>query len=187
MSAKWQAFPSFTKKQEFLTLFQPKKVHSILIEANLYHEFHHRYLGENYAVLSTENTFLPYLSLQENIFINSQLKEKEQKQQLRQLFSLVQLNPALLNKEITTLTFFEKIKCQLLQLYLSNKQMILVTDIFRKLTVSQKQELLPLFQQIAQKSNKQIVILTTEAAIADNIYVDIKLSAATDFPFTFDK
>jgi len=155
---------------------QPHKVHSIHLEPQEYSLFSQRYCSDDYIVLSLETRLLPYLSLQENLFLNSSIKKKAKKQLLLTWLPIFHWSTTILTKEVSALSTYERLKCQLLQFVFSEKETMLVTDIFSKLTVPQKQELLPLFQQITRRAQKQLILLTNDRQIADNPYIDVKLS-----------
>nr|OTP46503.1 hypothetical protein A5881_003999 [Enterococcus termitis] len=91
----------------------------------------------------SENTFLPYLSIRDNLFVGSSIKEKDKKQLLNTLFDYVTLDSSVLIKSEDALTTFEQIKLQLVQLLLIDKDIIIIDDIFQKLSIAQRQELLP--------------------------------------------
>ncbi|MTD39005.1 hypothetical protein GIX45_10210 [Erwinia sp. CPCC 100877] len=120
----------------------------------------------------SENTFLPYLSIRDNLFIGSSVKEKQKKQLLNDYFTYIGLSLAVLNKQEEQLTCFERIKLQLLQLLLSEKDIIIIDDIFQQLSVGQKQELLPLLQRITKEKNKAILVFTSDIQIAKSPYID---------------
>ncbi|ALS00540.1 hypothetical protein ATZ33_03875 [Enterococcus silesiacus] len=120
----------------------------------------------------SENTFLPYLSIRDNLFVGSNIKEKDKKKLLNELFDYVALNPSVLVKSEDTLTSFEQIKLQLVQLLLIDKDIIIIDDIFQKLSVAQRQELLPLLQKIAKEKKKAILVLTNDIQIAESPYMD---------------
>lgn len=120
----------------------------------------------------SENTFLPYLSIRDNLFVGSSVKEKEKKPLLNKLFDYVSLNTSVLIKSEDTLTIFEQIKLQLVQLLLIDKDIIIIDDIFQKLSVAQRQELLPLLQKIAKDKMKAILVLTNDIQIAESPYMD---------------
>lgn len=61
--------------------------------------------------LSSSETFLPYLPLEENLFIASTIKERDRKVVLAEAFQVFQLEPALLGRSFTSFTTFEKLKC----------------------------------------------------------------------------
>jgi hypothetical protein len=58
-------------------------------------------LKEELAVgfILSENTFFPYLSIRDNLFIGSTAKEKQKKQLLNDYFTYVGLSSAVLNKQ----------------------------------------------------------------------------------------
>jgi ABC-type molybdate transport system ATPase subunit len=131
-------------------------------------------LKEELAVgfILSENTFFPYLSIRDNLFIGSTAKEKQKKQLLNDYFTYVGLSSAVLNKQEEKLTCFERIKLQLVQLLLSEKDLIIIDDIFQQLSVGQKQELLPLLQRITKEKNKAILVFTNDLQIAESPYID---------------
>ena len=71
--------------------------------------------------LSSSETFLPYLPLEENLFIASTIKERDRKVVLAEAFQVFQLEPALLGRSFTSFTTFEKIKMRIIQLLLSKQ------------------------------------------------------------------
>jgi ABC-type lipoprotein export system ATPase subunit len=127
----------------------------------------------------SENTFLPYLSIKENLFIGSSAKEKQKKQLLNDYFTYVGLSLAVLNKREEQLTCFERIKLQLVQLLLSGKDLIIIDDIFQQLSIGQRQELLPLLQRITKEKNKAILVFTSDLQIAESPYIDTIIKSFT--------
>ncbi len=120
----------------------------------------------------SENIFLPYLSIRDNLFVGTSIKEKDKKKRLNDLFTYVSLAASVLNKSEDQLSTFEQIKLQLIQLLLLEKDIIIIDDIFQKLTISQRQELLPLLQKIAKEKQKAILVLTNDIQIAESPYMD---------------
>lgn len=122
--------------------------------------------------ISAENTFLPYLSIRDNLFVGTSIKEKDKKKRLDDLFNYVGLTTNALNKSEDELISFEQIKLQLVQLLLIEKDVIIIDDIFQKLSIGQRQELLPLLQKIAKEKQKAILVLTNDIQIAESPYMD---------------
>lgn len=158
-----------------LDSLQQKKVYAILldtIDSQTFLEIFFNKKETDIGIISTEDPFLPYLSLTENLFIASSIKEKDKKQALLTAFDLVHLDLAILTKDYAALSPIEKLKCQLLQLFFSKKATIVITDVFQDLTIAEKQELLPLIRQVARKGNKQLLVFTTDEKIANSPYID---------------
>ncbi|EOL44242.1 hypothetical protein [Enterococcus caccae] len=120
----------------------------------------------------SENIFLPYLSIRDNLFVGTSIKEREKKQLLNNWLTYIGLPTSVLNKSEDTLTSFEQIKLQLVQLLLIKKDIIIIDDIFQKLSIGQRQELLPLLQKIAKEKQKAILVLTNDIQIAESPYMD---------------
>lgn len=125
-----------------------------------------------------ENTFLPYLSISDNLFIGTSIKEKNKKELLNKYLSYVGLRASILNKTEMDLPSFERIKLQLVQLLLVNKDIIIIDDIFQELSIAQRQELLPLLQKIAKEKQKAILVLTNDIQIAESPYMDKIIKSA---------
>ena len=121
--------------------------------------------------LSSSETFLPYLPLEENLFIASTIKERDRKVVLAEAFQLFQLEPALLGRSFTSFTTFEKIKMRIIQLLLSKTSTLVIDDIFSSLTIGQRQEILPQLKIAVQKRNKRLLFLTKDPQIIDSPYV----------------
>ena len=120
--------------------------------------------------LSSSETFLPYLPLEENLFIASTIKERDRKVVLAEAFQVFQLEPALLGRSFTSFTTFEKIKMRIIQLLLSKTSTLVIDDIFSSLTIGQRQEILPQLKIAVQKRNKRLLFLT-DPQIIDSPYV----------------
>ncbi|WP_207694933.1 osmoprotectant transport system ATP-binding protein [Enterococcus sp. DIV0212c] len=120
----------------------------------------------------SENTFLPYLSIRDNLFVGASIKEKNKKQLLNNYLEYVGLTTSVLNKSEEQLTTFEQVKLQLVQLLLIDKDIIIIDDIFQELSIGQRQELLPLLQKIAKEKQKAILVLTNDIQIAESPYMD---------------
>ena len=120
--------------------------------------------------LSSSETFLPYLPLEENLFIASTIKERDRKIVLL-TFQVFQLEPALLGRSFTSFTTFEKIKMRIIQLLLSKTSTLVIDDIFSSLTIGQRQEILPQLKIAVQKRNKRLLFLTKDPQIIDSPYV----------------
>lgn len=101
--------------------------------------------------LSSSETFLPYLPLEENLFIASTIKERDRKVVLAEAFQVFQLEPALLGRSFTSFTTFEKIKMRIIQLLLSKTSTLVIDDIFSSLTIGQRQN----FTSIKNSSSKE--------------------------------
>lgn len=124
------------------------------------------------GLVSKENIFFPYLSLTDNLFITSEIKEKNRKYALNELLLLFQISPNTLFKSYEQLTRFEQIQLQLMQIVLSNKKDIIIEDIFSDLSIYQRQHLLPLLKQITTKKEKSILLFTSDQQIAESSYID---------------
>ena len=78
--------------------------------------------------LSSSETFLPYLPLEENLFIASTIKERDRKVVLAEAFQVFQLEPALLGRSFTSFTTFEKIIPRLkIAVQKRNKRLLFLT------------------------------------------------------------
>ena len=121
--------------------------------------------------LSSSETFLPYLPLEENLFIASTIKERDRKVVLAEAFQVFQLEPALLGRSFTSFTTFEKIKMRIIQLLLSKTSTLVIDDIFSSLTIGQRQEILPQLKIAVQKRNKRLLFPTKDPQIIDSPYV----------------
>ncbi|PZL73453.1 hypothetical protein CI088_08975 [Enterococcus plantarum] len=126
----------------------------------------------------SENTFLPYLSIMDNLFVGSSIKERNKKKTMNEWFDYVGLTESILNKSEEQLTTFEQIKLQLVQLLLIEKDIIIIDDIFQDLSIGQRQELLPLLQKIAKEKQKAILVLTNDIQIAESPYMDKVIKTA---------
>lgn len=126
----------------------------------------------------SENTFLPYLSIRDNLFVGSSIKERDKKKLLTIWFDYVGLTTSVLNKSEEQLTIFEQIKLQLVQLLLIEKDIIIIDDIFQELSIGQRQELLPLLQKIAKEKQKAVLVLTNDIQIAESPYMDKIINTA---------
>ncbi|MHC5229164.1 hypothetical protein ACYSNW_12845 [Enterococcus sp. LJL99] len=174
----------FTNKtlseQEHLNLFKPQKITVILenqtsIESDLTFIME-QLLAKNgkstVGLISKENIFFPYLSLKDNLFITSEIKEKNRKTALNELLLQFQISPNTLFKSYEQLTKYEQIQLQLMQIVLSNKNEIIIEDIFSDLSIYQRQHLLPLLKQISNKKEKAILLFTSDQQIAESSYID---------------
>ena len=167
-------------EKSFNELFQQQHMTVVLedqssIEADFYFLIDKTFdLKQSMAVgfILSENTFLPYLSIKENLFVGSSIKEKNKKALLNQFFDYIGLSSSVLNKSKEQLTTFEQVKLQLTQLLLIEKDIIIIDDIFQKLSIAQRQELLPLLQKIAKEKKKAILVLTNDIQIAESPYMD---------------
>ncbi|EOI00568.1 hypothetical protein UAY_01671 [Enterococcus moraviensis ATCC BAA-383] len=167
-------------EKSFNELFQQQHMTVVLedqssIQADFYFLIDKTFdLKQSMAVgfILSENTFLPYLSIKENLFVGSSIKEKDKKALLNQFFDYIGLSSSILNKSKEQLTTFEQVKLQLTQLLLIEKDIIIIDDIFQKLSIAQRQELLPLLQKIAKEKKKAILVLTNDIQIAESPYMD---------------
>lgn len=126
----------------------------------------------------SENVFLPYLSIRDNLFAGTSVKEKDKKKLLSDWFDYVSLPLTTLHTANEQLTAFERIKLQLVQLLLIEKDIIIIDDIFQELSVLQRQELLPLLQKITKEKQKAILVLTNDIQIAESPYMDKVIKSA---------
>ncbi|MGM0217284.1 hypothetical protein [Enterococcus sp. AZ126] len=167
-------------EQSFNELFQQQHMTVILedqssVQADFYFLIDKTFdMKQSMAVgfILSENIFLPYLSIRDNLFVGSSIKEREKKKFLNNLFDYVGLTTSVLNKSEEQLNTFEQIKLQLVQLLLVEKDIIIIDDIFQALSIGQRQELLPLLQKIAKEKQKAILVLTNDIQIAESPYMD---------------
>lgn len=180
------SFVSNWSEQTFHDLFQQQRMTVLLddqrtIQADFYFLIDQTFQLKHALTIGfilSENTFMPYLSLTENLFIGSNIREKDKKQALSDCLKYVALSESILNKALTDLSLYEQIKLQLIQWLLIDKDILIIDDIFQELTVHQRQELLPLFQQIAKEKKKAILVLTTDFQIAESPYMDKIIKSA---------
>ena len=174
-------------KHDYLNLFEQKKVTVVLenkknISTDLSFVIN-QILSKNerssVGLLCKENVFFPYLSLIDNLFIGSDIKEKNRKNSLKELLCLFQLTPNTLFKSYENLTSYEQTQIQLIRILLSNKQEIVVDDVFSQLTIYQRQHLLPLLKEIAEKKEKAILLFTSDRQIAESSYINKIIIPAT--------
>lgn len=125
----------------------------------------------------SDYSFLPYLSIKENLFIGTSIKEKQKKIILNYYMQFIGLDESILIKDKSDITFFEYIKLQIIHLLLTEKNVLIMDNVFSKLTVYQRQELLRLLQKIAKNNNKAIFIVTDDSKIAKSSYIDILIDA----------
>lgn len=156
---------------EKITVYLEKQVLKSDCYFLLDQSFRHKYSATIGFVLA-ENPFLPYLSLKENLFVGGTFKNRAQKKILTSYFDYLGLEPAILIKSIDALSFYEQVKLQLCRMLILNKNTIVIDDVFQKLSVFQRQELLPLIQKIAKAEKKAILILTSDPQIARSPYMD---------------
>ncbi|WP_086313260.1 osmoprotectant transport system ATP-binding protein [Enterococcus sp. 7F3_DIV0205] len=167
-------------EESFQELFQQQHMTVVLedqssIQADFYFLIDKTFdMKQSMAIgfILSENIFLPYLSIRDNLFVGSSIKEKEKKKILNVLFDYVGLTTSILNKSKDELSAFELVKLQLVQLLLIKKDIIIIDDIFQELSISQRQELLPLLQKIAKEKQKAILVLTNDIQIAESPYMD---------------
>ncbi|MGX7243251.1 hypothetical protein ACWOC1_00230 [Enterococcus quebecensis] len=126
----------------------------------------------------SENIFLPYLSIRDNLFVGTSIKEKNKKPLLNEYLDYVGLKDSILNTSESHLTSFERIKLQLVQLMIIGKDIIIIDDIFQDLSIGQRQNLLPLLQKIAKEQQKAILVLTNDIQIAESPYMDKIINTA---------
>ncbi|MBP2100047.1 P-loop NTPase family protein [Enterococcus rivorum] len=164
---------------KLMDLFQAQKITVILDQQSLKSDcyflldqsFHFKHSLSIGFVLA-ENPFLPYLSLKQNLFVGSSIKNKEQKKKANQFFTYLGIDSSILIKPLEALNFYEQIKLQLCRMLLLDKDIIIIDDIFKELSIFQRQELLPLLQKIAKADKKAILILTEDSKIAESPYMD---------------
>ncbi|MGX7148935.1 hypothetical protein [Enterococcus ureasiticus] len=167
-------------EESFKELFQQQHMTVVLedqssIQADFYFLIDKTFdMKQSMAVgfILSENTFLSYLSIKDNLFVGSSVKERDKKKILNDLFDYVGLTTSVLNKSEEQLTIFEQIKLQLVQLLIIEKDVIIIDDIFQELSIGQRQELLPLLQRIAKEKQKAILVLTNDIQIAESPYMD---------------
>lgn len=167
-------------EESFNELFQQQHITVVLedqssIQADFYFLIDKTFdMKKSMAVgfILAENIFLSYLSIKDNLFVGSSVKEKDKKKLLNDLFDYVGLTTSILNKSEEQLTSFEQVKLQLVQLLLIEKDIIIIDDIFQELSIAQRQELLPLLQKIAKEKQKAILVLTKDIQIAESPYMD---------------
>lgn len=103
--------------------------------------------------------YLPFLTIQENLFIQNKNKCDLP---IDDLLRLLEFTPTLLAQKKDTLTPLEEIKCQLLQKLLSKKNVILFSDSIDSLAIFEKQQLLTICVKLAQKCQLTIYILSED-------------------------
>ncbi|MBO0469338.1 hypothetical protein JZO66_02180 [Enterococcus sp. DIV0242_7C1] len=171
---------NFWTQERFNELFQEQHMTVILedqsrIQADFFFLIDKTFdLKQTMAIgfILSENTFLPYLSIRDNLFLGTSIKEKNKKPLLIEQLSYVGLTHDVLIKSESDLNTLEVIKLQLVQLLLLDKDIIIIDDIFQKLSIGQRQELLPLLQKIAKEKKKAILVLTNDIQIAESPYMD---------------
>lgn len=129
--------------------------------------------SKEYSVgLITEKvSFLPYLSVQENLFLGTSIKKRNQKNQLQELFSLTNLDLFLLNKSIDALSSFENLKLQVIQFLLLEKKLLIIDNSFKQLSVKECQSFLSILQHLTKLKNITVLLVTNDQQIVQSSYI----------------
>lgn len=128
----------------------------------------HKQIG----IVLDEFTFLPHLSITDNLFICSTIKPNAQKAVLRDWIATFDFSMSIMSESFEELSKLEQIKLQLLQLILSDKEKIILANDFSKLTIFEKQLLLPLLKELTKKAGISVWLITDDEKIVNSPYID---------------
>lgn len=127
--------------------------------------------SKNVGLLLKRPFFFPYLSLMDNLLLKCPISKAKRKKHLLDWFGYLDLSFHLLLTNFEMVTTYEKVKLQLLQLLLSEKHLIIITDIFSDLSIYERQLFLPLLKKTAVDHEKCIILLTSDTQIIESPYV----------------
>ncbi|MFV0559469.1 MAG: hypothetical protein ACK5NA_01985 [Enterococcus sp.] len=117
---------------------------------------------------------VPYLTTKEALLLN--ISKKQVKAHLEEYQQLLHLSSTSLTKKRTALSTKEKILLQLLHMLLANKEEVIIEDFFTELSITDIQELLPLFKQLNQEYQMNILLFTSNDLLAKSPYVDTSVT-----------
>lgn len=122
--------------------------------------------------LLDDAAFFPSYSTVDNLFICSSIKERERKMILKEWAAFLNIPMFTFSDSFDTLSTFQQVKLQLMQLVLANKKKIILANDFSKLSVYEKQQLFPLLNELATKYSISLWLITDDQKIADSPYFD---------------
>ncbi|WP_423253080.1 hypothetical protein [Melissococcus plutonius] len=106
--------------------------------------------------------------------------KKRTKKYLNKALELLQLNENILTYSYEQLDFYLRIKVQLMRSLFVDKKLIVIDNIFAKLTTEQIQELFLLLKILTKKKQYTIILLTTNQKIAKVNDIGNNLNFITD-------
>lgn len=119
--------------------------------------------------ISLTPDFIPYLSLTDNLLMGFSNKFYKQKITDLPLAKELAITDILLNKELDNLTSVELIQLQLFRALLVHNKILCFEDIISALSIPERQQLFSLFQDLIEKEDLVIYLLTTDETLVDNL------------------
>lgn len=124
---------------------------------------------EQIVLIQRETSFLPFLTLHDNLLIGL---KKEAKSQLKDWLSFFQLDTQTLQKTSNQIMDLDLLKLQLIRALLTKKTKIFLNQSLDSLSVYETQQILPMLHNLSQRSSIHLVLFTQNFHIAKTSFCD---------------
>lgn len=124
---------------------------------------------EQIVLIQKETSFLPFLTLHDNLLIGL---KKEAKSQLKDWLSFFQLDMQTLQQSSDQITELDLLKLQLIRALLTKKTKIFLNQSLDHLSVYEIQQILPTLHNLSQQAAIHLVLFTQNPHIAKTSFCD---------------
>ncbi|MFC0232425.1 hypothetical protein ACFFIF_00280 [Vagococcus entomophilus] len=124
---------------------------------------------EQIVLIQKETSFLPFLTLHDNLLIGL---KKEAKSQLKNWLSFFQLDMQTLQKSSDQIKELDLLKLQLIRALLTKKTKIFLNQSLDCLSVYEIQQILPTLHNLSQQAGIHLVLFTQNPQIAKTSFCD---------------
>lgn len=120
------------------------------------------------ALIYNDWETIPYLSLSDNLYLGVSRKLRKA-QTNRALFQLLGLDATILRKPIEELTYFQRLRLQIMQQLLRQPEQLLFLDVTEHLSIKETQDLLHYIYGLVAQRDLDVVFITQNASLATSL------------------
>lgn len=111
---------------------------------------------------------IPYLSLADNLYLG--VSRKLRKPQVSTpLLALLGLDATILRHSLEDLTYFQRLRLQIMQQLLREPERLLLIDVTENLSIKETQDLIHYIYELVDQKDIEVVFLTQNASLATTL------------------
>ena len=120
------------------------------------------------ALIYSDWETIPYLSLADNLYLGVPRKLRKPKVS-RPLLELLGLESTILRRPLEEVTYFQRLRLQIMQQLLRQPEQLLLVDVTEHLSIKETQDLLHYIYGIVAQRDIDVVFLTQNASLATSL------------------
>ncbi len=125
-----------------------------------------------FSILSTQNSFVPFLTVEDNLLMGLNRHRKQIQEILYQWLDLLHIDRKILTSDAKSMNEVVFIELQLIRSVLSQQTLLIMDALLDQISPSQIQGILPFIQTFAKTNNLAVAILTSDQNIVSCSYYD---------------